>query len=70
MSADDLTIEHFRCRITEAQQRLALYERNDVTSFDKDAQGNWVDVTAPRIDELKSELDLYKRCIRYIESRE
>ena len=49
---------------------MALYERNDVTSFDKDAQGNWVDVTAPRIDELKSEIDLYERCIRYIERRE
>jgi len=70
MPGDDLTIEHFRRRIAEAQERLVPYERDGVRSFDKNALGNWVDVTAPRIDELKSEIDLYERCIRYIESRE
>src|SRR5438270_6050337 len=70
MPGDDLTIEHFRRRIAEAQERLVPYERDGVRSFDKNAQGNWVDVTAPRIDELKSEIDLYERCIRYIKSRE
>jgi len=65
----DLTIEHFQRRVTEAQQRLTPYESGGVRSFDKDAQGNWVDVTPTRIAELKGEIELYQRCIRYLAAR-
>ena len=68
MSTDDLTIEHFQRRIADAQERLAYYQSAGVRSFDKDAQGNWVDVTERRIDELKDEIDMYQRCVRYVES--
>lgn len=44
-------------------------EKDGIKSFDKDARGNWVEITPRRIEELKSMIDLYEHCIRHLEGR-